>query len=297
MTDPDRLRFAGAPALFLEQVIRDYVRDNPANRLPLFPDERIWDEPLVGFASGDDPLFAEYKTIIGDFHFTPREALKEAFPEAAPEAVSVISWVLPSTRETRLSMRRETRVPSLRWNQTRWPGQEFNYALSRHVVARLTGLGYQAVAPELLPTYKMVRRPEGLSSRWSQRHAAYAAGLGTFSLSDGFITSKGMAIRLGSVVAGIALPHSPRPYKGLRDNCLYYRDGSCRRCMARCPAGAITESGHDKNKCCEFLFNEQRNILKQLGREEGYQGQYLGCGLCQCKVPCEGGIPPDTRKQ
>lgn len=37
----------------------------------------------------------------------------------------------------------------------------------------------------------------GIASRWSERHAAYAAGLGTFSLSDGFISSRGIAHRCG----------------------------------------------------------------------------------------------------
>jgi epoxyqueuosine reductase len=293
MLESEKGKFSVQPADFLAQAIKAYVRDDPGNRLPLFPEERIWDEPLVGFASGDDPLFTEYKTLIGEFHLTPREALRQAYPDAAPEHVSVIVWVLPSTRATRLSMRRETRVPSLRWNQSRWPGQDFNYALSRYVVALLTGQGRHAVAPELLPAYKLHKLPEGLAANWSERHAAYAAGLGTFSLSDGFITPKGIAVRLGSVVADIALPPSPRPYSDFRANCLFYRNGSCRRCMSRCPAGAITEKGHDRNKCCDFLFNEQRAILTQLGREQGYLGKYLGCGLCQCKVPCEGGIPPD----
>jgi epoxyqueuosine reductase QueG len=62
--------------------------------------------------------------------------------------------------------------------------------------------------------------------------------------------------------------------------------------MERCPAGAITEQGHDKNKCRDFLLNKQKVILKELGREEGYIGRYLGCGLCQTKVPCEACIPP-----
>jgi len=38
----------------------------------------------------------------------------------------------------------------------------------------------------------------GPASSWSERHAAYAAGLGTFSLNDALITPKGIAHRLGS---------------------------------------------------------------------------------------------------
>lgn len=299
VTRIERERFATNPALFLEEVIKEHVATSPGNRFQAFNGEPIWDEPLVGFADGDDAIFQDYKTIIGDFHLTPREALEKHLEDKGGEgktrtdSISVISWVLPSTRETRLSLRKESAVPSLRWNHTRWHGQEFIFELSVYLVSLLEGLGYQAVAPELLKSFRTRNLPNGLSSNWSQRHIAYAAGLGTFSLSDGFITPKGIAIRAGSVVYNAALPPSPRIYQNHLANCLFYQNGSCQRCIERCPAGAITEEGHDKNKCREFLFNEQRAILKRLGREEGYTGSYLGCGLCQTKVPCEDRIPPD----
>ena len=297
-TEIERERFETNPNHSIEETIKHYVATSPGNRFQAFNNEPIWDEPLVGFANGDDPIFQDYKKIIGDFHLTPREVLQDSLeasgerPDNRATSISVISWVLPTTRETRLSLRRETTVPSLRWNHTRWHGQDFIFELSRYLVSLLGALGYQASAPGLSGAFKTANSSAGLSSTWSQRHIAYAAGLGTFSLSDGFITPKGIAIRAGSVVCDALLSPSPRIYRNHRDNCLFYHDGSCRRCIERCPAGAITEQGHDKRKCREFLFNEQRVILKNLGREEGYTGSYLGCGLCQTKVPCEDRIPP-----
>ena len=64
------------PATLLEAEIKNYIANSPNNIMPDFPGEHMWDEPLVGFANGDDPLFTEYKKIIGDFHVTPREALE-----------------------------------------------------------------------------------------------------------------------------------------------------------------------------------------------------------------------------
>jgi hypothetical protein len=58
---------------------------------------------------------------------------------------------------------------------------------------------------------------------------------------------------------------------------------------------AVSEQGCDKNRCQEFLFARQKEIVKELRREEGYIGRYLGCGLCQTRVPCEAGIPPKIR--
>jgi epoxyqueuosine reductase QueG len=286
------------PALFIEKVIKEYAAESSANHLKALDNNLIFDEPLVGLADGDDPIFLAYKKVVADSHLTPREAFEMHLrsqgddSQKKPEHLTVISFVLPVSRETRLSLRRETVVPSLRWNHTRWHGQDFVNELSRYLVSLLVELGHQAVAPEVASFYQIKRLPQGPVANWSQRHMAYAAGLGTFSLSDGFITPRGIAMRCGSVVTDLVLPPSPRRYENHLANCLFYRYGSCRRCIERCPAGAITEQGHNKNKCEGFLFNKQKVILKELGREEGYIGRYLGCGLCQTKVPCEAGIPP-----
>ncbi len=299
MTGLKREQFEINPSLFLEKAIKEYVVTSPGNCFPAFNGDPIFDESLVGFADGDDTIFQDYKGIIGDFHLTPREALarhlqgKRSGDEKQLQSVSVISFVLPISRGTRLSNRRESLVPSLRWNHTRWQGQDFIYELSRYVVSLLEELGYQALAPELANFYQREGLPASLVSNWSQRHIAYAAGLGTFSLSDGFITPKGIAIRCGSVVSDTALPPSPRLYKNHLANCLFYTDRSCRRCIERCPAGVISEQGHDKKRCQEFMRVDQIAILRQSGKEADYIGEYFGCGLCQTKVPCEDRIPPN----
>ena len=302
MIESSTARFQLNPTEFLEETIRHYVSTSPMNRLRAFGGTPIFDEPLVGFADGDDPIFTQYKTIIGDFHLTPREALTRHLTgntgvnSRELPAVSVISWVLPVARKTRLSNRKETDGPSLRWNHTRWDGQEFVSDLSRHLVSLLEQLGQQAVAPEVMPFFSIRQLPDGLASNWSQRHIAYAAGLGTFSLSDGFITPRGIAMRCGSVVTDIQLQPSPRPHPDHLANCLFYVDGSCKKCIERCPGGAITEKGHDKEKCREILFVRQRPWMEG-AYGEGYIGNYPGCGLCQTGVPCEARIPVPGRKR
>jgi epoxyqueuosine reductase len=288
--------FESSPALLLEKFIKDFVRSSTMNRLLAFDHLPVFEEPLIGFADGDDSLFEEYKTIIADFHLTPREALGQHLTDArgikSPHLnkVSVISYVLPIAKQTRLSNRRQTEGPSLRWNHTRWLGQEFIFELSHQIVSRLEELGHRAVAPELASFFKIHRQPRGMASNWSQRHIAYATGLGTFSLSDGFITPRGIAHRCGSVVTDLRIPPTPRTYPNHLSNCLFYVDKSCRRCIERCPDGAITESGHDKEKCRQILFEHQRPWIEGI-HGEGYIGQYAGCGLCQTGVPCESNIP------
>lgn len=290
-----RQAFEGDAAAFLEKDIKHYVLTSPANRLPAFSNDRIFDDPLVGFADGDDTLFGQYKDIIGPYHLTPREIMERHFQtrgtvRSQPQRVSVIAFIMPIAYATRVSNRKETMFPSLRWNHTRWQGEELGHLLSAHLVALLEGFGYHAVAPDVASFYQSIELPRGRSSNWSQRHAAYAAGLGTFSLSDGFITARGMAMRCGTVVTDAAVKPTPRTFRDHLANCTFYLDKSCRACIERCPGDAITEAGHDKVKCREFMFS-QRESLKKLGRDEGFVGRYAGCGLCQVKVPCEARIP------
>ena len=76
-------------------------------------------------------------------------------------------------------------------------------------------MGYKAARAGLPGgIFKMFRNEKGMYSNWSERHIAYAAGLGTFSLSDGFITERGIAHRCGSAVVGLELPASPRTRRG-----------------------------------------------------------------------------------
>jgi epoxyqueuosine reductase QueG len=203
--------------------------------------------------------------------------------------------VLPFDKGIRISNRKQRRGPSLRWNHARWIGQDLNFELSGYVVSLLEGIGQRAVAPEMTPSFEMRELPNGLASTWSQRHVAYAAGLGTFGLSDGFITRRGIAMRCGSVVTDLKLPASPRPYADHYANCLFHTYGTCGRCMKRCPGDAISEAGHDKKRCLVILLIEQRPWLDG-AHGEGYMGDYAGCGLCQTGVPCEHRIPPAPKE-
>lgn len=69
-------RFETNPSLFLENAIKEYLAGSSSNCLKAFNGNRIFEEPLVGFADRDDAIFQDYKGIIGDFHLTPREALE-----------------------------------------------------------------------------------------------------------------------------------------------------------------------------------------------------------------------------
>ena len=299
MTKDDKIVFLKNANQVLEQLVKNFIKENEQNRRTQLDQGYYWDEPLVGFASGADPLFLEYKSIIGSFHLTPREIIIGALREKGKdlllseyEQVSVISWILPASEDTRKSNRQEEKFPSKLWAYTRDFGEACNNALRKHLAGFLEDLGHVAVAPLLMPTFRYIRDEKvGWASPWSERHIAYACGLGTFSLNDGLITPKGMAIRIGSVVTLLKLTPSERKYRHYKENCLVFRNEKCGKCISRCPANAITEKGHDKDKCHEYINTEP---LKAKRQSYGLQNPPPACGLCQTGVPCEFEIPrPD----
>jgi epoxyqueuosine reductase QueG len=276
-------------AAWIEATIRDFVALSPENSLKNGPNDRAWADPLVGFSSADDPLYQFFKEHIGPFHWTPLEIFARSFPSIQAEAdqLTVISWVLPHMEKTKSDNRRENAYPSERWARARIYGEGFNRKLCHHVVETLQAAGYDSVTPMLSPFFEIKQSPDfGFASTWSERHAAYAAGLGTFGLCDGLITAKGKAMRCGSVVAHIDIPTTPRPYHDHHAYCLFFTKGVCRKCIQRCPVGAVSEAGHDKITCERYLLPTTADYVKSHFGFDGY-----GCGLCQTGVPCESKIP------
>lgn len=279
---------------WIRGIIRDFIARAPENGMGDGTGEPAWEEALVGFASGADPIWQQYKEYVGAFHWTPWEVYSQHNKDApaGPGDLTVISWVLPQREAVRKANRGAEAYPAEAWARIRVYGEAFNVALRRHLVRSLEERGHPAVAPMLVPNWTIVKSLRySYASSWSERHAAHAAGLGTFGLCDGLITARGKAMRTGSVVARIPLEPTPRPYADHRAYCLYFAEGTCGKCMDRCPAGAITREGHDKEKCREHLVRSRAYVARTYGFE-GY-----GCGLCQVGVPCEDGIPVKAARE
>lgn len=273
---------------WIKERILTYISSSPRNTMGDETGEPAWDNALVGFGSGADKMWQQYKEYIGAFHWTPWEIFNQYHPNALsrPEELTIISWVLPQREVVRNANRQAIKNPSPEWARVRVNGEYFNEELRRYVVQCLEEAGYPAVAPILTPVWSRVKSEQfSYASTWSERHVAHACGLGTFGLCDGLITPKGKAMRLGSVVAKVSIPATERPYTHHQAYCLFFTEGTCGKCIDRCPARAITESGHDKEKCRQYLAYTKDYIKKNFGFE-GY-----GCGLCQVGVPCEASIP------
>jgi hypothetical protein len=319
---------AGALAPLCEKVLREFIADTGRNNLgPGAEDTPAWEDFLLGFATGDDPLWQQLKTAVGPEHWTPVEAFAAgqdpgaepagvpnpkqpptpwaAQPAPGPAArpgagtataaasaaeLTVVSWALTQTEATKAANRREDRLPSEAWARARVFGQEANRELHRALLEALRAAGYEAVAPAQLPAWgELAPGTNTWRSTWSERHVAYVSGLGTFGLSGGLITAKGKAVRFGSLVVKAVVPATPRPYTSPFAYCLHFSGDGCAECAARCPAGSVDVRGRDKEACMRHLGRAEQHI----GRHYGFAG--YGCGLCQTGVPCESGIPEGLR--
>ena len=245
-------------------------------------------QPLVGFSRGDDPLYLFYKEHIDkDFYRLPNEWLESTFGGSFdPAKISIISWVLPQTAENKALSRQKTDCPTLEWQMVRVHGELCNRDLADALVAHLKELGIPAVAPMSSDLFSLGDSEKFVKvSNWSERHSAYISGLGTFGLCDGLISPVGKAARYGSVIVYAPLEPTKRQYSQYNEYCM--AKNGCTACIRRCPAGAITEQGHDKRKCIAY----HQQVIKPICHDRyGYDG-YAVCGLCQTGVPCENGIP------
>ncbi len=239
----------------------------------------IYDPPLVGFADATEPLFKKMQeeSIIGPVFRPPLDWL--------PEAKTVISYFLPFSEKVRTS-HYSGKTPSENWMHGRFKGELFNDNMRRFLIQILTREGHRALSPVLEKEFW--RDGFAGSSNWSERHIAYAAGLGSFGLSRGLITAKGKAGRFGSIITDLVLPFTPRQHQEHHYNCPYYKDQSCGACISRCPAGVITADGMDKVACKHYI-NSLDPHTAAVRNKFGYA--YSACGKCQVDVPCETCIP------
>jgi epoxyqueuosine reductase QueG len=246
--------------------------------------EYFFGKPLIGAASAGDELFRRYKSIIGDFHWTPDEALAQEYPQ---KAGSVIVWILPVHESARRTNRAMKDRPSLEWAWVRSFGELCNEQMRLQAAKVLTAFGYPAVAPQLAQCKKGYDfRKLGYASLWSERHAAFAAGLGTFGLSAGLITEVGVAIRIGSIVSTLVLAPDARAY----GEDPYAWCSRCGECVKRCPVNAVFSDPalRDKKRCYEHLSGPMN---KNRHEDYGWLDVELGCGMCQTGVACEAGRP------
>ncbi|MBP1927026.1 epoxyqueuosine reductase QueG [Sedimentibacter acidaminivorans] len=258
---------------FIEKSEGNYISEKNAISENLMG-MKIFEEPIFAFGSADDNNFKVLKetSVIGEHFILPKEWL--------PGARTVVSFFLPFSEAVRESNKIDMIWPSAGWLHGRIEGQVFLNSFCRYLNSKLKEAGFDSVVPALDNKFwsstKSDKIESSFSSNWSERHVAFICGLGTFGLSKGIITRKGMAGRLGSIVTELYLEPCEKNYDDIYEYC-----SMCGVCSKNCPAGAISiENGKDHIKCSEFLDS----IFEE------HNPRY-GCGKCQVAVPCENIVP------
>lgn len=286
----------------VSQFIEKLFTTNALNRLPeQYGGGRIFARPMIGVAKGDDPIFLKYKEVVGPKHLTPVEMwLQSGLPDDPDIAARLrtVSIIFPYVDGIREQSKTAEKMPAEIYSVGRNFANAFMDDVLEKTVSYFQKKGFQATSGMRSPAFQIIANEEALSvySTWSERHIAFAAGLGTFSLHEGFISEIGCNIRVTSIITDAPLEVTPRNSDDPYANCLYYANGKCKKCAERCPADAISEEGHDKLKCYlygQIIEEEMTNRLKDqlkphlryINGEEKWSYP-VGCAFCQFDVPC-----------
>ncbi len=110
---------------WVTNTINDFIAASLLNTMEDGTGEPAWDQALVGFASGADPLWQQYKEYVGPFHWTPWEVFNQHLPEknVSAQQLTVISWVLPQRKPVRDANKKEKRFPAQEWARIRVYGK------------------------------------------------------------------------------------------------------------------------------------------------------------------------------
>jgi len=81
----------------LRDIITEEIRDFVTDHMCQATIRTMWDNPLVGFADAQDPLFEELKEVVRPSHSMPEDLLANA--------QTVVAYFLPFTKEMVLTNR------------------------------------------------------------------------------------------------------------------------------------------------------------------------------------------------
>ncbi len=238
---------------------------------------KIYENPIFAYGEPGDELFLKLKhEVIGMHHRLPLEWNEKA--------KTVVSMFFPFTKEVVKSNGINYDFPSNLWLHGRIEGQACLNDLGKYIVEMLTKKGHTTICPIVDEKFMSVGRdtscPINFTSNWSERHVGYICGLGTFGLSKGLITEKGMAGRLLSVITECDFEKTARKYTEIYEYCTM-----CGVCGSRCPGNAITiEDGKNHILCADFCDYVKRTAKPR-----------YGCGKCQMNCPCTDKIPNISR--
>jgi epoxyqueuosine reductase QueG len=242
----------------IPEIIKDFVGTYKSKNKT----KTEWEEPLISFASADDPLFLKLKSVISETHSLPTELLKDA--------ETVISYFIPFNKEIPLSNVNGQNC-SEEWAIAYVETNKLISDLNEFLQKKLEKQKFKSIV--LPPTHNFDETK--LISDWSHKHVAFIAGLGKFGLHHMLITEKGCCGRLGSLITTAKIKPTKMQEK---ECCLYKQNESCKKCVENCGFNALRIDSFDRHRCYEVCLSNADSYSK-LGLADV-------CGKCISVVPC-----------
>jgi len=237
--------------------------------------EKMWREPLVAALSAKNPLLPKLKEAVID-HLFPEDIL--------PGAKNIVVFFIPfETGIIKSNIQGE--VASEEWARAYILTNELLSFINETIEKELEQYGYRV--GKVAPTHNFDEKT--LISRWSHRHIAYLAGLGTFGINNMLITSKGCCGRLGSFVTDAESGELGISEESLgvpsAEKCLFKINGSCGVCQKKCPVSAYGGSGNfDRYACYQVCLKNAKLYHQTIGFADV-------CGKCLVGLPCSSREP------
>lgn len=249
-----------------ESEIKTFVREYQVRKKT----KTRFGDPITGFADACCDEILMLPSLIGPDHILPQDVL--------PDATVIISYYVPFTKDLARtnapSPDRAAEIASPEWACAYEELNALFTELNAHLADLISNIkpagccdgehssgccggehssGFCGVVPKAASEFDQ----EALISNWSQRHIAYAAGLGTFGLNNMLITPAGCCGRFNSIITNISRELLPPSEPMHEEMCLYKRakaadsDGPdiCRVCVRNCPAGALGGEIYQRKDC------------------------------------------------
>jgi hypothetical protein len=316
----------------VSRFLKNLFDSSELNRLPLeFGGHRIFKDPTIGVSAGNDPIISKFKEVVTPAHLTPAEMWSKSasskrstqddspigrpIPDAGTwtgladlsAKIKVLSIVFPYTESILEDGRRSSHRTPLTGLALNW-AHAFHTEVYEKTPQFFVENGCRVMVPQKSRFYSVLLKLSSphVVSVWSERHYAFAAGLGTFGLAEHLITEHGCNVRLASFITDAPLEITPRVNDDPFANCLYFARGTCSKCVARCPGRALTKDSHKKLLCELTRQRESARVrgeiapfLKPITRRFMYVPVTecpIGCAICQYDVPCMNRNPMADRQ-
>lgn len=237
----------------IEECISTYEKKDPEIR---------WRKPIVSILSTTDEQLKNLKKTVHPKHFSPQELLNDS--------KSIIVYFLPLSEEI-IDSNCEGKMSSQKWAKAYIRTNQLIHSINKRIKEKLNAEGYRSKTTKATHNFN----EKTLISRWSHRHIAVIAGMGSFGLNNMLITAQGCCGRVGSLVTTKKIQPTNTTFK---EFCLYKHDGSCKLCVDNCLKIALTEEFFDRFKCYEMCL--ENDAFHSAGAVTDV------CGKCCVGLPC-----------